>query len=67
MGPFLVDWWDQVLAHDREARSLAHAQRLLSPELLGMYNRVNTYRWVLDESRSNPFRRTESRGKPTPL
>lgn len=55
--PFLVDWWDLTMAREREARELDHQQRLLSLELLGMYNRVNTYRWVLDESGSNPFRR----------
>lgn len=39
MQPFLVDWWDQRLHYEREARDIEHQRRLLSPELLAMYNK----------------------------
>lgn len=37
--PWLVDWWDVRNYYIREAADLAHQQRLVSPELLAMFNR----------------------------
>lgn len=39
MLPWLVDWWDARLYYERNARDIAHQQRLVSPELLAMYNK----------------------------
>lgn len=39
MTSFLVDWWNDRLYYERNGRAIAHQERLVSPELLAMYNR----------------------------
>lgn len=37
--PFLVEWWERTLYHEHEGRVIEHAQRLVFPAILAMYNR----------------------------
>lgn len=39
MRPYLVEWWEARLYYEQNARDIAHQERLVSLELLAMYNR----------------------------
>lgn len=37
--PWLVEWWYERLWREKEARAIAHQERLVSAEIMAMYNK----------------------------
>lgn len=37
--PYLVDWWNDRLYFEWEARNIAHRERVASHDIMAMYNR----------------------------
>lgn len=46
MTPWLVDWWGARLYYEHEALDIEHQHRLISTDILSMYNRPQS---VIDE------------------